>query len=223
MPLFVISPWRRGGWVNSQVVDHTSLLRFLEARFGVKEPNISPIRRAVCGDLTSAFNCVTPNTEALPVLAGRTSKSQADALRAAQQALPYELATTCDVQPGATMVAMRAALTFINTGRQGAAFHVYQRKNLAALPRRYTVEPDKALAHSWAPAVSAAFDLWVLGPNGYHRQFTGSARRPAPSSCWQMPTGRTSAPRYRASPTTCAASPGASKPDATPSAPRPRA
>ncbi|MGM7343321.1 alkaline phosphatase family protein, partial [Acinetobacter baumannii] len=49
VPLYVISPWSRGGWVNSQVFDHTSVLMFLEKRFGVKEPNISPYRRAVCG------------------------------------------------------------------------------------------------------------------------------------------------------------------------------
>jgi phospholipase C len=36
--------------------DHTSLIRFIEARFGVDEPNITPWRRAVCGDLTSAFD-----------------------------------------------------------------------------------------------------------------------------------------------------------------------
>ncbi|OSC54938.1 hypothetical protein B5180_40510, partial [Streptomyces sp. BF-3] len=36
--------------------DHTSVLRFMEQRFGVREPNISPWRRAVCGDLTSAFD-----------------------------------------------------------------------------------------------------------------------------------------------------------------------
>ena len=36
--------------------DHTSLIRFIEARFGVGEPNITPWRRAVCGDLTSAFD-----------------------------------------------------------------------------------------------------------------------------------------------------------------------
>ncbi|MGF6181656.1 phosphocholine-specific phospholipase C [Massilia sp. UYP32] len=201
VPMYVISPWSRGGWVNSHVFDHTSVLRFLEARFGVKEPNISPFRRAVCGDLTSAFNFVSPNDEALPVLTGRKTKSEADALRASQQrlpqipapaapqmpvqaagtrpsrALPYELATTCEVQPGATMAAARVALTFINTGRQGAVFHVYDRKNLAAIPRRYTVEAGKSLSDVWTPAVGGAYDLWVLGPNGYHRHFTGSALR----------------------------------------------
>ncbi|MFE1633480.1 phosphocholine-specific phospholipase C, partial [Acinetobacter baumannii] len=49
VPMYVISPWSRGGWVNSQVFDHTSILQFLEKRFGVQEPNISPYRRAVCG------------------------------------------------------------------------------------------------------------------------------------------------------------------------------
>jgi phospholipase C len=61
VPLYVLSPWSRGGWVNSQVFDHTSVIRFLEKRFGVAEPNISPWRRAVCGDLTSAFDFKTPN------------------------------------------------------------------------------------------------------------------------------------------------------------------
>ena len=201
VPMYVISPWSRGGWVNSQVFDHTSVLRFLETRFGVREPNISPFRRAVCGDLTSAFNFATPNSETLPVLKGRRSKAEADALRTAQQrlpqvtppsapqlpvqavgtrpsrALPYELATICEVQPGATMAAARVALNFINTGRQGALFHVYDRKNLAAIPRRYTVEAGKSLSDVWTPALGGAYDLWVLGPNGYHRHFTGSALR----------------------------------------------
>jgi phospholipase C len=93
------------------------------------------------------------------------------------RALPYELATTCEVQPGATMAAVRVALSFINTGRQAAVFHVYDRKDLAAVPRRYTVEPGKSLSDVWTPALGGAYDLWVLGPNGYHRHFTGSALR----------------------------------------------
>jgi phospholipase C len=93
------------------------------------------------------------------------------------RALPYELATICEVQPGATMNAARVALGFINTGRQAAVFHVYDRKDLAAVPRRYTVEPGKSLSDTWTPALGGAYDLWVLGPNGYHRHFTGGALR----------------------------------------------
>src|SRR5262249_56291614 len=61
VPVYVISPWSKGGWVDSQVFDHTSVLRFLERRFGVAEPNISAWRRAVCGDLTSAFDFADPD------------------------------------------------------------------------------------------------------------------------------------------------------------------
>jgi phospholipase C len=41
--------------VCSDVFDHTSLIRFIEARFGVHEPNISAWRRQTSGNLTSAF------------------------------------------------------------------------------------------------------------------------------------------------------------------------
>jgi len=68
VPMYVISPWSRGGWVNSQVFDHTSIIQFLEQRFGVKEPNISAYRRAICGDLTTAFDFKTPNSTQLPEL-----------------------------------------------------------------------------------------------------------------------------------------------------------
>jgi phospholipase C len=56
VPMLVISPFSRGGLVCSQVFDHTSTLRFLERRFGVKVPNLSAWRRRATGDLTSAFN-----------------------------------------------------------------------------------------------------------------------------------------------------------------------
>jgi len=61
VPLVIASPWSRGGWVNSEVFDHTSSLQFLEKflshKLGkkIKESNISEWRRAVCGDLTSVF------------------------------------------------------------------------------------------------------------------------------------------------------------------------
>ena len=54
VPALVISPFSRGGYVCSQLFDHTSLLRFIETRFGVEVPNLSPWRRSVTGDLTAA-------------------------------------------------------------------------------------------------------------------------------------------------------------------------
>jgi phospholipase C len=61
VPMVIVSPWTRGGYVCSEVFDHTSSLQFLETFIEKKlnkkivEENISPWRRTVCGDLTSAF------------------------------------------------------------------------------------------------------------------------------------------------------------------------
>ena len=203
VPMYVISPWSRGGWVNSQVFDHTSVLRFLEARFGVRESNISAFRRAVCGDLTSAFNFATPNSEVLPKLAGRKSKDEADTLRDEQQklaqivppvnaqlpsqaigtrpsrALPYEL----HVSARSDAINGKFHLLFTNTGKAAAVFHVYDKLNLDRLPRRYMVEPNKMLDDTWTAMTDNAgrYDLWVLGPNGFHRHFKGdlNSLRPA--------------------------------------------
>jgi phospholipase C len=78
VPLLVISPFSRGGFVcradpdepdPAHTFDHTSLLRFLETRFGVAVPNLTPWRRSATGDLTEAFNFVRPDFSipALPV------------------------------------------------------------------------------------------------------------------------------------------------------------
>ncbi len=193
VPMYVISPWSRGGWVNSQVFDHTSILQFLEKRFGVQETNISPYRRAVCGDLTTAFDFKTPNLLPVNELVGKKTKAEADAIRVAQallpqvpvpsqqqfaqqemgirpsRALPYILHTSAKVDVAQKTV----KLMFSNTGKQAAVFHVYNRLDLTAIPRRYMVEAGKQLDDVWN-ATNGQYDLWVLGPNGFHRAFKGN-------------------------------------------------
>jgi phospholipase C len=61
VPTLIVSPYSRGGFVSSDLFDHTSLLRFLETRFGAEVPNLSEWRRTAVGDLTSAFNFVKPD------------------------------------------------------------------------------------------------------------------------------------------------------------------
>ena len=209
VPMWVISPWSKGGWVNSQTFDHTSVLRFLEARFDIKETNISPFRRLVNGDLTSAFNFHSPNNEPIPALAGEKTKADADALRTQQQALPqitpsasrgfpvqaagtrpsralpYTLETSAHVDAAKGTV----TLLFANSGSVGAVFHVYDKLNITSLPRRYGVEAGKSLSDQWAVSADGLYDLWVLGPNGFHRAFTGgtaplkTASAPVPEIC----------------------------------------
>jgi phospholipase C len=194
--MLVISPWSVGGWVNSQVFDHTSTLRFLEQRFGVREPNISPWRRAVFGDLMSCFDFRNPHSAKPPLVAAPT-RAQADATLTQQvaapgvpvpaagsvplptqalatrpsRALPYRLHTSANVD----LADGKVWLTFSNTGTQGAVFHVYDELNLARYPRRFTVEAGKMISDAWAAVADNAgkYSLWVLGPNGYHRRFKG--------------------------------------------------
>jgi phospholipase C len=85
----VISPFSRGGYVCSDVFDHTSLLRFVETRFGVPVPNLSAWRRSVTGDLTSALGLV-PDVSVPPL----PSTSIAADVSVAEQAVLNALAGT---------------------------------------------------------------------------------------------------------------------------------
>jgi phospholipase C len=65
VPLILVSPWTRGGWVTSEVSDHTSVIQLLETwtdAIGSPAvcPNISDWRRRTCGDLLGAFDFATP-------------------------------------------------------------------------------------------------------------------------------------------------------------------
>ncbi|WP_144637861.1 phosphocholine-specific phospholipase C [Bordetella genomosp. 13] len=194
VPMYVVSPWSKGGWVDSQVFDHTSVGMFLEKRFGVTVDAISPWHRAVCGDLTSCFDFATPNDPAVPTL---PDTSNYPAVNAAQRllptapvttapatpqplfqesgtrpsrALPYELHTSARVAANG-----KVTLIFSNTGSVGAVFHVYDRKHLNLIPRRYTVEAGKSLEDVWdTTADGGDYDLWVYSTNGFVRTFGGN-------------------------------------------------
>jgi phospholipase C len=160
VPMLVVSPWSRGGWVNSQVFDHTSVIRFLEARFGVAEPNISAWRRAVAGDLTSAFD-----------FAGDRATLHADSARHTC-ALPYALEAVGRM----TADGEHYRLTFRNPGTAGAVLHVYDRRALERAPRRYTVGAGARLDDGWRLDAEGAYDLGLLGPDGVHRRVRGDTR-----------------------------------------------
>ncbi len=56
VPMLVVSPFSKGGFVYSGTLDHTSTLRLLETRFGTTVPNLTAWRRGATGDMTGAFN-----------------------------------------------------------------------------------------------------------------------------------------------------------------------
>ena len=192
VPFIAISPWSKGGFVNSQVFDHTSVVQFIEKRFGVHERNISPWRRAVAGDLTSVFNFANPNSApvGLPGTTGYLPSpaelaggnvdtfrptlhsvilgvpAQEKGIRPAR-ALPYEL----DVHGSVNTSNHTVSLAFLNTGEATVVFQV--RSGHPADPvRDYTVEPGKTLTGTWN--VASSYHLSVYGPNGFVRYFNGS-------------------------------------------------
>jgi phospholipase C len=86
VPTVVASPWTRGKLVSSRVFDHTSTLRLLEARFGVREPQISDWRRKTVGNMVSLFDFKHPDYS-IPTLP-KTAAAVAAADRQCSRALP---------------------------------------------------------------------------------------------------------------------------------------
>jgi phospholipase C len=201
VPMYVVSPWSRGGWVNSEVFDHTSVIRFLERRFDFHEPNISAWRRAVCGDLTSAFDFTAANPDVVaPLPDPRGDAAQAAALRrqirpdAPAQAealwqepgvrrsrpLPYRLELVDELDDSGVRLRFGAG------GGAGAVFHVYDRLALDRVPRRYTVTGDRTLVGHWGFDAEGNYDLWVLGPNDFHRHVAGRRGDPTAALHWRL-------------------------------------
>lgn len=192
VPLYIVSPWSKGGWVDSRVADHTSIGQFIEKRFGIILPAISPWHRAVCSDLVSAFDFATPNDPVFPSLPNTANYAALDAASSLlpqasapakpaalyqekgtrfSRALPYRL----NVQLRKFTNENKVQLKFENKGTSGVVYHVYDLRHLDRIPRRYTVEEGKWLLDDWyTGADNGQYDLEVYGPNGYFQKFAGT-------------------------------------------------
>ena len=94
VPMIIASPWSRGGKICSQLFEHTSTPQFLETFFNKKLnkdihlDNISAWRRAISGDLTSAFTPFDPKLETLPFLKRNKFVEQINDARFMQEPSP---------------------------------------------------------------------------------------------------------------------------------------
>ncbi|MEV7341300.1 phosphocholine-specific phospholipase C [Streptomyces sp. NPDC093544] len=196
VPMLVVSPWSKGGYVCSETLDHTSIIQFMERRFGVHEPNISPWRRAISGDLSSAFDFAHKN--ALPVALPDTDGYEppdndrhpdyvptppANPVlpkqeRGSRPARPLKYAPVVD--GSADVAAGKFTLTFGSGAKAGAAFLVTS-GNRTDGPWTYTTEAGKKVADTWNSAYSnGSYDLTVHGPNGFLRTFKGPGKKAGP-------------------------------------------
>lgn len=247
VPLVIASPWSRGGYVCSQVFDHTSILQCLEKYLShktgraVREDNISAWRRAICGDLSSVFRPY--NSEKIeplkpiewksfagsihqaqfkPLPSGFKKLSRADIARAGEKpapawlprqeagtrpscALPYELEVdgTLGADAKAFVIHFSASNERFGARSSGGAFHVYTPAKFrttgqdsarfeAGRTWAYAVAPGGRLSDQWVLTdfEDHAYHLRVHGPNGFYREFQGTAGdpkleftlRPAPTS-----------------------------------------
>ncbi|KOU23603.1 phospholipase C [Streptomyces sp. WM6372] len=197
VPMIVVSPWSKGGYVCSETFDHTSVIRFMEKRFGVQEPNISPWRRAVCGDLTSAFDFTRADASpaALPSTAGyvppdHNAHPSYHPVPPATGTLPRQeaggkptraLGYVPYVDGKATASTGQFTLTFSSGPALGAHFHSTS-GNRTDGPWPYTVEAGKTLSDTWSTSSSTGnqINLTVWGPNGFLRTWKGPAKKTGP-------------------------------------------
>ncbi|WP_254062110.1 phospholipase domain-containing protein [Acidobacterium sp. S8] len=156
---------------------------------GITESNITTWRRAVAGDLTSAFNFASPNDAKVPLPSTAAYQPPDDnrhpdyipappsdqALPAQEpgvrpaRALPYELHVEADVNSQAPV-----ELRFRNTGKAAAVFHVRSGDRKTG-PWTYTVGVRDEVSDHFGVRGDASYDLSVYGANGFLRTFTGGA------------------------------------------------
>jgi phospholipase C len=185
VPLLLVSPWTRGGWVTSEVSDHTSVIQFLEKwTTAIGQPahcqNISAWRRSVCGDLTSAFDFKHPvfGLPGLPFVSAPVGEAHeyhpvpaSDVMPAQEtgtkpaRALPY--------QPNASLTGFTTAngtttadLALSNSGHfagQSAHFSVYD-NTLPTTPSVASYPVGFPGQYTVAPSARAVETVAAAGP-----------------------------------------------------------
>lgn len=224
VPLVIASPWTRGGYVNSEVFDHTSTIQFLEkfirAKTGkdIHESNISDWRRTVCGDLTSVFRPSTisdaphldyvvmkPFLESvynakfkkLPAGFKALSNEEISAIQKAPHTSPYMPVQEKGTKPAnalnyelyadgqlnaskdAFVMQLKAGAEVFGKDALGAPFNIYRPgKDLKTWA--FAVTPADQLQPQWPlkDFENGQYHLCVYGPNGFFREFKGSANDP---------------------------------------------
>ena len=191
VPMLICSPWTRGGYVDSNVYDHTSMLQFLAAWTGAKPANVTPWRTSVTGDLTTAFDFKHPDfsipkvptldqTWALTQLTGGSTTPPAEGAQKMPSQEPgtrphrptlYQLHADVTVNRKASQVS--AALT--NTGKVSASFSIYPDAYLPFTCTPVTVPPHHAGSHVWDAALTGGkYAFSVYGPDGFLTSFAGT-------------------------------------------------
>ncbi|MCQ9642078.1 phospholipase C, phosphocholine-specific [Chryseobacterium sp. WG14] len=197
VPMIIASPWTKGGFVNSEVSDHTSILQFLEnfikKKFNkdVHVDNISDWRRAVCGDLTSAFN--SPSVKA-PQMDYLNQKDFAKTINAAKNKPVPDLKWYSENELNNTLLHIQergtkpsnalpyqfhvnlegGKIRMSNLKDNGVPLLLYDRTQFNSTDYHfsYALYAKQELSH---PVRAAIYDYEIFGPNGFFRKFKGNS------------------------------------------------
>ncbi|HEY2552769.1 MAG TPA: phospholipase C, phosphocholine-specific [Streptosporangiaceae bacterium] len=193
VPMVIASPWTRGGFVDSNTYNHTSMLQFLETWSGVQAANITDWRRSVSGDLTAAFDFANPDfsipdlPDTVPLI---TQSDQEKAFpRVAtppegQQTFPAQEAGTrphrpsmhepradANVDRGSGLVTARMSVR----GDVGVSLAVYPDNFLPFTATPFTVTRGNDQAYTWDSTQTAgSYAFSIYGPDGFLTSFAGA-------------------------------------------------
>jgi len=196
VPMIIASPWTKGGFVNSEVSDHTSVLQFLE-KFIMKKykkdvhvDNISDWRRAVCGDLTSAFNSSSVKAPKMDYL---NQKDYAKTINAAKNKPVPDLKWYSENELNGNLLEIQERglkpsnplpyhfdvnlegeqIKMTNLKENGVPLLIYDRTQFNSIHYHfsYALYSKQELTHT---VNSGAYDYEIFGPNGFFRKFKGN-------------------------------------------------
>lgn len=194
VPMIIASPWTRGGFVNSEVSDHTSVIQFLEKVIKKKYnktlmmDSISQWRRAICGDLTSCFHSADMKIPPLDFIHQKEFSKIINSAR--NKPLPTfkwfrknELGEhLLNIQEKGTKPSYPLPYHFLvnlegnhikmrNLMNNGVPLIIYNRKKLDTKEGyyfSYTLFEKQQIEHY---IEDSDYDFEVFGPNGFYRRF----------------------------------------------------
>ncbi|MFG2005894.1 phospholipase domain-containing protein [Spirillospora sp. NPDC048911] len=154
------------------------MTQFMEKWLGVKAPAMSDWRRTVSGDLTSAFDFKTagrrPSVErpgAVPAFTGRWKPAPPGDQKMPTPEPGTRPARPLPYQPEATLRVAKGTLrlSLTNTGAESVHFSLYPYAGELPKPRHFDVTRRIEQVFKGGDT----YDLVIIGPNGFRREFAG--------------------------------------------------
>ncbi|MFI9777366.1 phospholipase domain-containing protein [Streptomyces sp. NPDC051956] len=179
VPMLLVSPWTRGGYVASEVFDHTSTIKFLETwatHLGkpFRCPNISDWRRSIAGDLSSALDFAHPQPGPavfVDPLAEQSVSIAADHMK--PRPLSFHPHATISEDRATGTVTARMTLTG-GPKDKALSFQVFPDKYQPFSSTPFTVTARKTREYTWdAEATDGNYAFSIYSNDGFVRSFAG--------------------------------------------------